>query len=546
MSEYGHIIQAMTQTPWYMEEQSLRMVVEIVNARVRGERLSSDEIAIRMSGKAPRDSAPRASGAVGVLPLYGPIFPKANLMTEMSGATSLEQFRAQFNSLIENPMIGSIVLDIDSPGGSAAMVEETAQMVRNAREQKPIIACANHMCASAAYYIGAQASQLFGTDSAYVGSVGTYLVHEDNSEKNRQDGVKVTYITAGDNKAEGNPDEPLSASARQHMQEIVNEANDRFLNAVALGRNVSFDQVNNTYGGGRVFGAEKALELGMIDGIQTLDSVVGRASEGGFNAGPSQRVGIVVPSQSYDADKEHSEPGTGTGGEPTPRPQEDKDKAIEGGWRRDSPPAAFEEPEESVMNREQLQALADRLGVSYTAETTDEELSQLVTSEFDEVVGPLIDAREQGSAATDFRSQFPDQAAELDRLSGEARTNNARLFAQEFEVVGDTERGYPTRVIELVEQAHLRISERSFSTSDLSALLTNIAQAGLVPVGEKGSSRQRSSDAFDPRGASRQDVRQEFTKMIRERMEQDSLEFKAARDLVASEHPELAQAYLAS
>jgi signal peptide peptidase SppA len=546
MSDYKNIIQAMTRTPWFMEEQSLKMIVSIINERASGVRLTSDEIALRMGNVEPRDSSVRATGAVAVLPLHGPIFPRANLMTEMSGATSLEQFRAQFDSLVKNPMISSIVLDIDSPGGSAAMVEETAQMVRSARDVKPIIACANHLCASAAYYIGAQASQFFGTDSAYVGSIGTYLVHEDQSEKNRQEGIKVTYISAGENKVDGNPDEPLSDSARQHMQQIVNEANNRFLNAVAQGRGVSIDQVRDNYGGGKVFGAETALELGMIDGIQTLDSVVGRASEGGFNAGPTQRSNIVVPSQSYDADKEHSEPGTGTGGEPIPRPQEDKDKAIEGGWRRNSPPAAFEEPEESVMDREQLQALADRLGVSYTAETTDAELSQLVTSEFDEVVGPLIDAREAGTAANDFRSQFPEQAAELDRLSSEARLNEARNFAQDFEVVENTNRGFSPRILEIVESAHLQISEGTFAASDLSNLLTNIAQAGLVPIGEHGSSRQRVSDTFSVAGASRQEIRQEFTKMIRARMDQDSLEFKAARDLVASEHPELAAAYLAS
>lgn len=547
MSEYGHIITAMTRTPWYMEKSSLEMILGIVNARINGEKLSQEDIALRMGGKERRDTGVSTAGAVAVMPLYGPIFPKANLMTEMSGATSLEQFRAQFRSLVDNPLISSIVLDIDSPGGSAAMVEETAREIREARGVKPVIAVANTLSASAAYYLGSQAAEMYATDSGYVGSVGTYLVHEDQSEKNHKEGIKITYVSAGEHKVEGNPDEPLSESARQHLQTVVDEANNKFINAVAMGRGVSFDQVRDNYGGGRVYSASKAQELGMIDGIATLDAVVGHATEGGFSSGsPSQTIGIIVPSQSYDADKEHSEPGTGTGGEPTPREQEEKDKAIEGGWRRDSPPAAFEEPEESVMNREQLQALADRLGVSYTSETTDEELSQAVMGEFDEVVGPLIEAREEGTQATDFRRQFPEQAAELDRLAGEARLNAARQFASSFESVESADRGYSPRILEMVENAHLRIEERSFTVNDLNELLTNIAQAGLVPVGEKGSSRTRQSDTFSVSGASRQEIRQEFTKMVRARMEQDSLEFKAARDLVASEHPELAQAYLAS
>jgi hypothetical protein len=68
------------------------------------------------------------------------------------------------------------------------------------------------MAASAAYWIAAQADELVVTPSGFVGSIGTYAIHEDWSKFNEDFGVLPTYISAGKYKTEGNPDEPLSTT----------------------------------------------------------------------------------------------------------------------------------------------------------------------------------------------------------------------------------------------------------------------------------------------------------------------------------------------
>jgi ClpP class serine protease len=110
-----------------------------------------------------------------------------------------------------------------------------------------------------------------------VGSVGVYTIHEDLSKALDQLGVKLTYISAGKFKVDGNDAEPLSDTARAHMQGIVDAMYSRFVGDVALGRGVTPTAVANGYGQGEAVTADEALSLHMVDRIATLDDTVNRA-----------------------------------------------------------------------------------------------------------------------------------------------------------------------------------------------------------------------------------------------------------------------------
>ena len=83
-----------------------------------------------------------------------------------------EAFGAAFDRAAADSSIGAIVLNIDSPGGSVYGVEELADKIYKARGTKPVYAVANSLAASAAYWIGSAASQLYVTPSGEVGSIG--------------------------------------------------------------------------------------------------------------------------------------------------------------------------------------------------------------------------------------------------------------------------------------------------------------------------------------------------------------------------------------
>lgn len=268
----SYVLRAFVEMPWAILPHKLAVLEEIVMRHVSGEKLDAEEVQAKIHGaKRPQE---RRVANVAVLPLFGTIFPRANLMTDVSGATSAERFGNQFSELIDDPEIGAIILDVDSPGGQVYGIQELSDRIFAARGKKPIVAVANHVMASAAYWIGTAADEVVITPSGEAGSIGVFAVHEDKSAALEKEGVKVTLISEGKYKIEGNPYEPLTEEARGAIQSGVSEYYDAFVAAVARNREVKQAVVRNGFGEGRLVGSRQAVELGMADRVGTLDETI--------------------------------------------------------------------------------------------------------------------------------------------------------------------------------------------------------------------------------------------------------------------------------
>lgn len=271
-SHKSYILQAFTEKPWAILPNKLALLEEIVARHVAGEKLDAEEVQARIHGA--RRPPERRVNKVAILPLFGTIFPRANMMTDVSGATSAERFGDDFNSLLHDPSIDAIILDVDSPGGQIGGIDELSRQIYEARGIKPIVAVANHMMASAAYWIGTAADELVVTPSGEVGAIGVFAVHEDISVAMEKDGVKVTLISQGKYKTEGNPYQPLSDEALTAIQAKVDEIYGIFVDTVARNRNVDAATVRSGFGEGRMFSARQAIDVGMADRIGTLDETI--------------------------------------------------------------------------------------------------------------------------------------------------------------------------------------------------------------------------------------------------------------------------------
>jgi len=321
--KYSYILHAFVETPWAILPHKLAILEEIVARHVAGEKLDAEEVQARIHGaRRPKDRQVKAEAAgarsVAVLPLFGTIFPRANLMTDVSGATSAERFGAQFAELADDPEIGAIVLDVDSPGGQVNGIEELSRQIFAARGQKPIVAVANHTMASAAYWIGSAADEVIITPSGEVGSIGVFAVHKDISAALEKDGVKVSLISEGKYKVEGNPYEPLAEEARGAIQVRVSEAYDAFIQSVARNRGVTPEDVRNGFGEGRVVGARQAVELGMADRVGTLEETVHRLFSGAA-------AGTTVPRRSAAASNPVNLPEAAPSSEPRLTEEEERE-----------------------------------------------------------------------------------------------------------------------------------------------------------------------------------------------------------------------------
>lgn len=236
-------------------------------------------LAVVSAGKPARSPAMNTTmGRVRVIGLHGILTQRAGLLAALGFGTGLNQVATAIDDALDDDFIEAIVLDVDSPGGSVYGVQELAANIRQAREQKPVIAVANSLAASAAYWLASQASELYVTPGGEVGSIGVYTTHEDISQLLKKAGIHTTLISVGKYKVEGNPFGPLDAGAKAFMQSRVAKRLDQFHADVAKGRKTSAPNVASTYGQGRTLGADDALKAGMADGIQTLDQVLRRLS----------------------------------------------------------------------------------------------------------------------------------------------------------------------------------------------------------------------------------------------------------------------------
>lgn len=220
-----------------------------------------------------------SKGDVAVIPLKGVLRPQVSLLALLFGMGSgLNRFRDNLTQAAADDDIGAIIMDVDSPGGLTDQIPETAALIRGAREKKPVIAVANTLAASAAYWLASQADEVVVTPSGEVGSIGVYMEHADISASLEAQGIKPTLISAGKYKIEGNPYEALDDDALEFMQQGVDDMYDLFVSDVARGRDASVTEVRNGYGEGRVLTAKRAVSAKLADRIDTLDATISRVA----------------------------------------------------------------------------------------------------------------------------------------------------------------------------------------------------------------------------------------------------------------------------
>ena len=263
--------------------------------------------------------AASTGGAVAVLPLQGCITQKSSWMSYYFGGTTTEGFTMQFRQALADPNVTAIVIDVDSPGGSVAGVDELAAEIRAARGKKTIVGISNTLNASAAFYLSSQVSELWAMPSSLTGSVGVYSTHTDLSGYMEQVGVKVTFISAGKFKVEGNPYEPMDEVAQAAAQKLVDGYYDQFVSALAKGRGKKKGDVQAGFGEGRVVMASEALTLGMIDQVGTFDDLLAKfgvkrtGNEGPYAAAESTTVVGKKADEVNDNDEDDGDDTDGDG-----------------------------------------------------------------------------------------------------------------------------------------------------------------------------------------------------------------------------------------
>lgn len=209
---------------------------------------------------------------VQVIPVHGLLVSRAAHLNVCETMTSYETLRTQLRQAVADPLVERIVLDIDSPGGSATGAFELAADLRAMSLQKPITGIVNFSAYSGGYLIAAACTDLVLSRTSGLGSIGVIAKHMDRSAMLEQAGIKVTTVYAGAHKNDLSSTEPLTEQSMKVLQELVHEGYEMFVNAVAEYRELNVAAVRATEAG--VFTGQAAIDAGLADSLATPTDAV--------------------------------------------------------------------------------------------------------------------------------------------------------------------------------------------------------------------------------------------------------------------------------
>ncbi|KKK50600.1 hypothetical protein LCGC14_3123420, partial [marine sediment metagenome] len=183
-----HLLAWIANEPWAINPAKAQEILAYLEARaIGGDSAGGGESAQKLHPSRERSLRNR-DGAVAVIALHG-IMAQRRMPGASTGGTSTEAVGRDVGKAAADLSIKTIILDIDSPGGSVAGTRELAARVRDARDIKPVIAQVDSIAASAAYWVASQATELVSTPGGAVGSIGVIAVHEDIEGRLEQRGI---------------------------------------------------------------------------------------------------------------------------------------------------------------------------------------------------------------------------------------------------------------------------------------------------------------------------------------------------------------------
>ncbi len=216
-------------------------------------------------------------GGTAVIPIVGVIVKNTDEYSKYFGEIGTRDLIASLSNARTDPAVRSILLSIDSPGGTVDGTEELGAAIFDARKEatKPVFAIADGLAASAAYWAGSAAEKFYGiSNTVHVGSIGVITTHFDLTKLAERVGIKVTHIVAGKYKAIGSPFKALDREGEDVIQNRLDYLYSVFVNAVADHRGTSIDKVLANMADGRIFTGRNAVQAGLIDGIKTRAQVL--------------------------------------------------------------------------------------------------------------------------------------------------------------------------------------------------------------------------------------------------------------------------------
>ena len=190
---------------------------------------------------------------------------------EASADNVVSGLRAAF----KNNNSAAVILRINSPGGSpvqASYINKEIKRLREIHEDKPIYAVVTDICASGGVFAAVAADKIYADKASIVGSIGVRMDGFGFVEAIEKLGIERRLMTAGQHKGILDPFQPENEFEKQHVQSLLDEIHQQFIDIVVEGRGDKLTKDKNMFSG-LFWTGEQALELGLVDGFGSASYV---------------------------------------------------------------------------------------------------------------------------------------------------------------------------------------------------------------------------------------------------------------------------------
>jgi ClpP class serine protease len=256
-------MQMLNNKAWFIDNAETLKTIHSVNAKKFNGYI--DDI---KECYTPRETYSKNDG-YSIVSIYTAMVNKTDAYSAYMALRSYEDI-ANDISIATNDSNDIIILDMDSGGGMVSGISQTIEAIAEAKKTKRVYAFVSGICASACYWVASQCDKIYMDSTAQVGSIGVMIAGYAFDLKSM--GIKefrfVSDVSPNKNPKIG------SDKFNDDMQETVNVAGRLFVEAVANGRNVTFEKVVNDFGGGKMFFSQEAISRGMADSVGTIKTLI--------------------------------------------------------------------------------------------------------------------------------------------------------------------------------------------------------------------------------------------------------------------------------
>lgn len=301
---------------WAILPEALVEIQAIYATHLRGEKIDIAAVEARLGRQlaSEQQAYELRPGGVAVLQATGVMAPKANLMMQISGGVSTQMLARQFDSMAADSRVQSVVFVPDSPGGNALAVPTATRALANLAAAKPTVTVVQGVMASAMYWVGSAANQMFiDGETDIVGSIGVIQrVSWDAPSATQRDFVRGQYKRASHDGVA--PSAEFIAQVDSQLDYLYG----LFVDTVAAHRGTSSEMVLEHMADGRVFVGQQAINAGLVDGVSTVEAMVeAMASNPGRYAKRRQAQFAMPARPSASASAEASLLSSSAGAAPT-------------------------------------------------------------------------------------------------------------------------------------------------------------------------------------------------------------------------------------